>query len=816
MLIKRLSILCLLGLPAIAVADEPAKVTFDDHIKPIFREHCTSCHNVNEKKSGLALDTYQATREGGSSGEVVYEGDLDASRLYALTAHIEQPYMPPNQDMIPKAKVDLIKTWIEQGMPENSGSEIKKPKASSMALAVVAGRPAGAPPMPKTMLKQTPFATDRAATTSAIAASPWSPLVAVAGQMQVTLYHTETGELLGVIPFPEGEVYSITFSRDGRLILLGGGRHSHSGLAALYEIETGNRIAKVGDELDVVLGADISDDNTLIAITGPQKMVRVYETLTGALKFEQKKHTDWIYTARFSPDGLLLATGDRSSGLVVWETQTGRLYMDLQGHKGEIRSITWRSDSAALISSSTDGTLKMWDMNIGNVIKSWDAHPGGALAVATCNDGTIVSTGRDNKVKVWDAGGNLAGEMPPLVEAGHQVAVSVDSKQVIAGDWAGNVRLWQRANPAAEKALRANPARLEQSLAQLTAEHQRVEQLVKALEQRYQAESSQQTALQQQLQTLQTEVTQLAAQIQTATTQQNELKPVVEQLDAQYKTKQAELAPVKGPFESKSSMLDLASRNLKDYETQLQTLIAKLQGEGETPEAILSKSADAKNQCEIQKVAIAQISTEVEPLKQTVAKLEQELVSIKSELDPKQQKLTELAANLTQWVAQHTEKVKQVEPAMVALKAAVDKANATKVELDSAQTQLVALQTQMQKVQADLAAFQNRLQELTAQQVSLGKSMESVTGLLAPVETDIAAKMTESEQIAMGMTELEKKLAELQKQIADQKAKKDAMAASLAGQRAEAAKLKEQQQKVELDAASLQLQMDLFNQAFKK
>ncbi len=149
MLIKSLSIFCLVGVAATAVAEQPAKVTFDDHIKPIFREHCTSCHNVNEKKSGLALDTYQATREGGSSGEVVYEGDLDASRLYALTAHLEQPYMPPNQDMIPKAKVDLIKTWIEQGMPENSGSEIKKPKANSMALAVVVGRPREHLPCPR-------------------------------------------------------------------------------------------------------------------------------------------------------------------------------------------------------------------------------------------------------------------------------------------------------------------------------------------------------------------------------------------------------------------------------------------------------------------------------------------------------------------------------------------------------------------------------------------------------------------------------------------------------------------------------------------
>ncbi|MFN9917241.1 MAG: WD40 repeat domain-containing protein, partial [Pirellulaceae bacterium] len=193
------------------------------------------------------------------------------------------------------------------------------------------------------------------------------------------------GQLLGIIPFPEGEPQSITFSRDGRLILIGGGRHSANGIAVLHEIATGNRIAKVGDELDIVLAADISDDNQWIALAGPQKMVRVYNTLTGELKWEQKKHTDWIYSVRFSPDGLLLATADRAAGLVIWETATGRLYADLQGHKSEIRSLAWRPDSGAVVSASLDGTLKMWDMNESKLVKSWDAHGGGASAIAICN-----------------------------------------------------------------------------------------------------------------------------------------------------------------------------------------------------------------------------------------------------------------------------------------------------------------------------------------------------------------------------------------------------------------------------------------------
>jgi hypothetical protein len=34
------------------------KITFDEHIKPIFREHCTTCHSQGDKSGGLALDSY--------------------------------------------------------------------------------------------------------------------------------------------------------------------------------------------------------------------------------------------------------------------------------------------------------------------------------------------------------------------------------------------------------------------------------------------------------------------------------------------------------------------------------------------------------------------------------------------------------------------------------------------------------------------------------------------------------------------------------------------------------------------------------------
>ena len=55
-------------------AGEAPKVTFDDHVRAVFREHCIVCHDQNQRSGGLALESFALTMEGGSSGEVVFEG----------------------------------------------------------------------------------------------------------------------------------------------------------------------------------------------------------------------------------------------------------------------------------------------------------------------------------------------------------------------------------------------------------------------------------------------------------------------------------------------------------------------------------------------------------------------------------------------------------------------------------------------------------------------------------------------------------------------------------------------------------------------
>jgi WD40 repeat protein len=809
-----LSLVCVNGF-AVAMAEEPTKITFEDHIKPIFREHCTSCHNNNAKKGGLSLESFQMTMTGGSSGEVLVAGDLDSSRLYALTAHKEQPVMPPMQDRIPQAKLDLIKTWIEQGMPENSGSAIRKASSNASALMVAAtGRPEGPPPMPVSILRQTPLYTPKASAVSALAASPWSPLVAVGGQMQVSLYHSHTGQLMGVIPFPEGEPQSITFSRDGRLILIGGGRHSANGVAVLHEIETGNRIAKVGDELDIVLAADISDDNRWIAVAGPQKMVRVYNTLTGELKWEQKKHTDWIYSLRFSPDGLLLATADRAAGLIIWETATGRLYADLQGHKNEIRGLAWRPDSSAVVTASLDGTLKLWDMNESKLIKSWDAHGGGAAAIAVCNDGTMVSTGRDQKVKVWDSAGNAAGEMPALAEAGLEVAITVDGAHVAAGDWAGNVRLWTRANPADEKRLSSNPPTLDMAIGSGKQRHAELTTVAQAAAKELGDHKTKVVSLQKQIAESQQLIASLDPQIQAATTAANELKTAADQLEATKKTKQAELAAVDQGVQAKQAMqnqLAAEKKTLDDASAALQAQKAN----ATDPASLDQQIADSNKAIQDKANALAQVTAELNAMVADKAQREKDINELTTVQNAKTQEYNGVMGKIAEWNTTKTAAATQVEAWTKEMAAAMEPMAASQAKADAANASVAAAATWVQVLEADIARFQSMRGEFANKKTAIDQAVAQSQTEKQTAETAFAAMQPDMDAVKATMATLEMQIAELQKQMVQAQEKKQ----GIDNQRSANQKLidaaAEKLQKLQSDLDNLATQQQLFDASFK-
>jgi WD40 repeat protein len=321
-----------------------------------------------------------------------------------------------------------------------------------------AAKPDGQAAMPEGISRQPVVVTARAAAVTALAASPWAPLVAVAGQRQIVLWHADSAECLGILAFPEGTAYSLSFSRQGDLLLAGGGHAAREGCAVVYDVRTGSRLAKVGEEYDAVLTADLDDTHTKIALGGPSRVVRVFSAQTGETLHEIRKHTDWVYGVQFSPDGVLLATCDRSGGLFVWEAETARQYLDLRGHTGAVNGVSWRPDSNVLASCGDDGTIRLWEMNSGTQIKSWGAHAGAVTSVVYAQDGRLVSSGADRTAKLWDGEGNLKTAFPEFGEPALEVAITAEGQRVVAGDWGGAVKMWavEGAVPVAD--LAANPA----------------------------------------------------------------------------------------------------------------------------------------------------------------------------------------------------------------------------------------------------------------------------------------------------------------------------------------------------------------------
>src|SRR5262245_39481543 len=217
--------LCVLGsiLPLSAQEEPTAQhVTFDKDVKPVFKKHCVSCHNAERPRGDLDLSTFAAVMAGGSSGKVAVAGKPDDSPLYLLPAHLDDPKMPPGKPKIAQRELDLIRHWIAGGLIEKSTATAAPPTTASAALT---GERLG---------KATAF--PRLSPVSALAVSPTAPVAAVAGIKQVLVFDLAANQLLGGIPFPEGEVHALRFSRDGTVLIASGGVGGQSGSVIGFEV----------------------------------------------------------------------------------------------------------------------------------------------------------------------------------------------------------------------------------------------------------------------------------------------------------------------------------------------------------------------------------------------------------------------------------------------------------------------------------------------------------------------------------------------------------------------------------------------------
>jgi hypothetical protein len=99
---------------ATALAQEPpAPPTFEQDIRPIFREFCFDCHGATEKLEGnLDLRLVRFLQTGGDSGSAIVSGNPAESYLLE---RVKSGEMPPGEAHVPAEKIALLERWIASG-----------------------------------------------------------------------------------------------------------------------------------------------------------------------------------------------------------------------------------------------------------------------------------------------------------------------------------------------------------------------------------------------------------------------------------------------------------------------------------------------------------------------------------------------------------------------------------------------------------------------------------------------------------------------------------------------------------------------------
>jgi WD40 repeat protein len=728
---------------SITEASAQEKVNYQEHIVPIFRNNCFKCHSQDTSKGDLDLSTFGAALRGGSSGPGLMSGDPDGSKLFKVTAHTEEPKMPPNSKISDK-ELELIKKWIAGGLLENSGSKAIASSAPKVDMAVdlsKLGKPDGPPALPQDWLLEPAVRTDRTTAVLGMASSPWAPVVALTGQHQVLVYNTDTLELSGIVKFPSGHPAQVRFSRNGKMLLAAGGEGAKIGLATVWDVVTGDKVITVGEEFDTVLASDLSADQKWIALGGPSKLVKIYSTADGQQKYSLKKHTDWVTAAEFSPNGKYLATGDRVGGVLVWEPATGTQLYSMRGHRGSITQLSWRADSGLLLSASEDGTARTWKVEDEQQVRSINAHNGGVLSGSFDQTGNIITAGRDKQVAIWDANGNKKKSFAVTNEIPVRATLTHNGKRAIASDWAGNIFVWNAEDGKLLGELSANPPTLEQRLetvqkdievAQLAVEKLSAD-LAKTKEELAAVEGQQADKVK--LDAARKKISDTEAALQVALAQIDTKKAKLIEIQAAqfnvkvyaakdaYAAKEADHQKLLGSIEEAKGIVSTADKDIARAKKQAENVTDRWDGLKNIAKFDKRFADEAAATLKDAQKAAGKIEAKVKKAEAALAKakpeaqeaLKNEIESLRKELEPLQKKVTESEAA----AAKSNEEIEATKTKLVAVEKesieADKKIKALIVQSKKAQTEVATAESRVEKSKNELDAEKLKVEAMVAE-----------------------------------------------------------------------------------------------------
>jgi WD40 repeat protein len=275
---------------------------------------------------------------------------------------------------------------------------------------------------------------------SAVAYSPDGSALAVGTPSGALLLDPRTGAVRARLtarpPAPPPGVAAIAFSPNGHLLAA----DDPSGIT-LWSLPS---LRPRAFERDLVEGGTMtfSRDGRLLIVGGSDAAVHVYDVASGRLVHRiaapGNQHGSWPEVVALSPDGSELAVGypgnpqDFTDKVSIYSTHGWAKEFDVMTiTQVEIASVAFSPDGTRLAVGAEDGTAGVWSLANREQIATYDGATAAVTAMSFAPDGrSVLSASNDGVARVWRALGSEQ-TLVPLRAMGAQVALSSDQLIVV-------------------------------------------------------------------------------------------------------------------------------------------------------------------------------------------------------------------------------------------------------------------------------------------------------------------------------------------------------------------------------------------------
>ncbi len=444
----------------IATVNHPARVDFSTEILPVLKRNCLACHNANDAKANLVLESPNTILKGGEDGVVVKPGKSAESLLLRVASRQERPYMPPLKNKVEASalssdELGLLRLWIDQGatggvqvaaapldwrpLPEqlnpilslaltSDGQFAACSRGNQIFVYHIPSRQLAAHLVDPSLAALAGYGSDPAAhrdLVQSLAFSPDGDRLASAGFREVKLWrHLQEKPRLIQAPSADPVNSALAVSPDGRWLALG----DSSGRIQLRGVADGRVARRLSSPRGAIINLKFSPDGMRLGAASSDRVLRVWNVPSGDLVVE----TALTNGGAWSCVGPAIAGTGPGRSIRVWELPTHpkdvpRELVSFAWTNGPLLSLESSSGiSNRLVVAGADGGIEIWDTAKGAPARRFN-HGGPIRALAARPDGKrIASIGTNQIVKLWDA---QSGKLLAEVKGGRETQFRLSNRE---------------------------------------------------------------------------------------------------------------------------------------------------------------------------------------------------------------------------------------------------------------------------------------------------------------------------------------------------------------------------------------------------